>query len=132
MGKAVKLKREDGGGFAGESLGRLVAKLTINTVALLVVEFVVPGFALADLTTAVVAAVAIGVINTFIRPVVQILALPFSILTLGIGAFLVNVGLLWGAAAIVPGFEIDGFLSAVVAAIVLSLVSSFLHKAAKA
>jgi len=129
--KAIKLKRE-GDGRQGESATNLLIKLGINTFVLLVVEYIVPGFVLSDLRVAIVAAIAIGVVNTFIRPVVQIIALPFSILTLGIGAFLVNVGLLWGVAAIVPGFEIDGFVTAAVAAIVLALVSAFLHRAAKA
>jgi len=107
---------------------KLVVGLVINTVALLVVQFIIPGFFISDLTTAIVAAIVIGVINTFIRPIVQIIALPLSLLTLGIAAFVVNVLLLMLAAAIVPGFEIDGFLTAAISSIVLSLVSTFLHK----
>jgi putative membrane protein len=109
----------------------IIGKLIVNIIALLVVEFIIPGFELVSLEATIVAAVVIGVINTFIRPIIQILALPFSIVTLGIAAFLINVGLLMLAAAIVPGFEIDGFLTAAVSSIVLSLVGAFLHKLSK-
>lgn len=105
--------------------------MIVYVVALLVVDYLIPGFRLVSLEATLVAAVVIGVINTFIRPVIQVLALPFSIVTLGIAAFLINVGLLMLAAAIVPGFEIDGFLSAAVASILLALVNAFLHKLAK-
>jgi putative membrane protein len=123
----VELKRQkDGDSDVG--LFNLIGRLVVNIIALLIVAYIIPGFVITNLQTAVVAAIVIGVINTFIRPVLQIIALPFSILTLGIVAFLINVGLLMSAAAIVPGFEIDGFLTAVVSSIALALVSSFLHK----
>lgn len=106
-------------------------RLAVNVFALLVVEYLVPGFILSDLWTAVVAAIVIGIVNTFIKPIIQLIALPFSILTFGITAFLINVFLLWLASRVVPGFEIQSFLTAIVASIVLSLVSWFLHKLAR-
>ena len=109
---------------------KLVGKLIINILALLVVEYLIPGFSLVDTRALIVAAIVIGVVNTFIRPVVQILVLPISIVTLGIFAFFVNVFLLWGISYIVPGFEIDGFMTATIASIVLALVTAFLGKVA--
>ncbi len=106
---------------------RLIVKIAINVFALLVVAYVVPGFALESLSAAIVAAVVIGVVNTFIRPIIQIIALPISLLTFGIAAFLINVGLLWLVSLIVPGFTITSFTTAIIASIVLSLVSWFLH-----
>lgn len=114
-----------------ESLLDLLGRLIINVVALLVVEAVVPGFVLSNLQSATIAAIVIGVTNTFIRPVLQIIALPISILTLGLFAFVINVLLLMGVAAIVPGFEIDGFLTAAISSIALSLTTAFLHKMAE-
>ena len=107
---------------------KILIKLALNTFTLLIVSYLVPGFNFVDLWTAIVAAVVIGIVNTFIKPVLQIVALPISIITFGIAAFLINVFLLWGVSFIVPGFEIESFLSAVIASIVLSLVSMFLHK----
>lgn len=109
---------------------KLIIRLAINVFALLVVEYLVPGFELSGYQAAIVAAIVIGAVNTFIRPILQLIALPISLLTFGISAFLINVFLLWGIAYVVPGFEIVSFLTAVIAAIVLSLVSWFLHKLA--
>ena len=106
---------------------KLIIKLTANIIALYVVDYIIPGFSIADFTSAFVAAVILGVINTFIKPIIQILALPFSIVTLGLFAFLINVGLLYLASLIVPGFEIDGFWTAVMASASLSLISWFFN-----
>lgn len=106
-------------------------RLVINVFALLVVAYVVPGFVLADLWSAVVAAVIIGAVNTFVRPLVQLLALPLTLATLGVFALFINVLLLWTVSLIVPGFEIANFLTAFVASILLTLVSWFLGRLAK-
>ena len=107
---------------------KFLIKLAVNIFALLIVAYLVPGFYFADLWTTVVAAVVIGVVNTFIKPVLQIVALPISIITFGIAAILINVVLLWGVSFVVPGFEIESFMTAVIASIALSLVSLFLNK----
>jgi putative membrane protein len=110
---------------------KLVIRLAINVFALLIVAYLIPGFILADLTSAVVAAVVIGVVNTFIRPLLQLIALPISILTWGLAAFFINVALLYLTSMIVPGFEIANFVTAILASVVLSLVSWFLNKLAR-
>jgi len=107
---------------------KLLIRLVLNVFSLLVVAYLVPGFSFTGLWTTVVAAIVIGVVNTFIKPVLQILFIPLTIVTLGITAFLINVLLLWGVSFIVPGFAIETFLTAVIASIVLSLVSMFLNK----
>lgn len=109
---------------------KLLIRLAINVFALFVVEYLVPGFRLANLSAAIVAAVVIGIVNTFVKPILQLIALPISILTFGISAFLINVLLLWAAASVVPGFAIANFTTAIIASIVLSLTSWFLHKLA--
>ena len=109
---------------------RLIVKLAINVFALFVVAYLVPGFILTGIWPAVVAAIVIGIINTFIRPILQVIALPISILTFGISAIFINVALLYLVSFIVPGFMISNFLTAIVASVVLSLVSWFLHKLA--
>ena len=109
---------------------KLIVRLGINVIALLVVEYLVPGFILSGYAAAFVAAIVIGIVNTFIRPILQLIALPISILTFGISAFLINVALLWLTSMFVPGFEIASFTTAIIASLVLSLVSWFLHKLA--
>lgn len=114
--------------YKQESLFDLLGRLIVNVVALLVVEAIIPGFVLSNLQSAVIASIVIGAVNTFIRPILLIISLPISILTLGLFAFVVNVFLLMGVAAVVPGFEIDGFTTAAISSIVLSLITAFLHK----
>jgi len=106
-------------------------RLAINVFALYVVEYLVPGFQLDNIWAATVAAVVIGIVNTFIRPILQIITLPISIATFGIFALLINVALLYVASLIVPGFEIANFTTAIIASVVLSLVSWFLSRLAK-
>jgi len=108
----------------------LIIRLAINVFALWVVAYLVPGFILSDLRATLVAAVVIGVVNTFIKPIVQLIALPLSMLTFGITAFLINVLLLWATSKFVPGFEIASFTTAIIASIVLSLTSWFLNRLA--
>lgn len=110
---------------------RMIIRLAVNVFALLVVEYLVPGFKLANIQTAVVAAVVIGIVNTLIKPILQFIALPLTIVTLGLTAFLINVGLLYLASRLVPGFYIASFTTAVIASLVLSLVTWFLHKLAR-
>ena len=106
-------------------------KIIINVFTLLIVSYLIPGFLFDTIWAAIVTAIVIGVVNTFIRPIIQILLLPLSIVTLGITAFLINVALLWVVAYIVPGFTINNFLTAVISSIVLTLVSTFLSKLSK-
>jgi putative membrane protein len=109
----------------------LVARLLINVLALWVVDYLVPGMSFASWQALFVSAIVIGIVNTFIKPVLQVIALPITIVTFGIGAILINVLLLWFVSYIVPGFEIDVFLTAVIASLLLSLVSWFLHRLTK-
>lgn len=106
---------------------KLIIRLGINVFALLVVSYLIPGFTFTTVWDAVVAAIVIGVANTFLKPILQIIALPITILTFGITAFLINVFMIWLASMIVPGFQINSFLTAVIASILLSLISWFLH-----
>lgn len=110
---------------------KLIIRLAINVFALLVVEYLVPGFHLASIQAAVVAAVVFGIVNTFIKPIIQLIALPISLITLGLAAFFINVALLYVVAQVVPGFTIDSFWTALIASVVLSLTTWFLHKLAR-
>ena len=110
---------------------KIITRLAINVFALYVVEYIVPGFRLSGVWSATVAAIVIGIANTFIRPFLQIITLPISLVTFGLFALLINVALLYGASLLVPGFEIENFLTAIIASVVLSLVSWFLARLAK-
>ena len=107
---------------------KLLLRLVINVVALFIVEYLVPGFVLTSIQAAIIAAIVIGVVNTFIKPIIQLIALPITMITFGVAAFLINVLLLYLISFIVPGFEITNLIAAIFASIVLSIVSWFLTK----
>lgn len=105
---------------------RLVLTLLLNVLALVITAYIVPGFKVADLTTAIFAAIVIGVINTFIRPVLLFLTAPLNFLTLGLFSFVVNAVVLWLATLVVPGLFLESALSALLAAVVLAVISTVL------
>ena len=104
--------------------------LTILATALglLIVDIVVPGVDISNFPSALLAAIVIGLVNAFIRPILQVLSLPLTFITLGLFSFILNGILLWLASVIVPGFTMNGLLAFILAPIVLSCCSTFLNK----
>lgn len=92
------------------------------TVALLLTAYFVPGFTISSFGAAMIAAVVVGFVNMFIWPVLAILTLPLTIVTFGLFLLVVNGITLKIAAALTPGFDIKGFLPAVIGSIVLAIV----------
>jgi putative membrane protein len=72
-------------------------------------------------------AIVLGVLNVFLKPLLVILTLPVTILTLGLFSFVINIALVYLAAYVVPGFEISGILAALLFGLLVSLISSFLN-----
>ncbi|KAA6440422.1 phage holin family protein [Dyadobacter flavalbus] len=105
---------------------KLLIRLIISTLAIIVAANVVPGVAVAGTMTAVIVAIVLGILNTFLKPVLQILALPITILTLGLFYIVVNVFIIYLASYLVDGFSISGFLSALFFGLVVSIVSGIL------
>lgn len=105
---------------------KLLLRLVISTLAVLVAANLIPGVVVASLTTAVIVAIVLGILNTFLKPVLQILALPITILTLGLFYFVVNVFIIYLATYLVDGFSISNFISALLFGLVVSVVSSIL------
>lgn len=97
-----------------------------TALGLLVVSLIVPGVHIATFSTAIIAAVVIGLINAFIRPILFILSLPLNFLTLGAFTLIINGFCLSLASKFVQGFTIHGFLAFILAPIILSLTSTFL------
>lgn len=78
--------------------------------------------------TAVIAALVLGIVNAIIKPIVHVLAFPITFLTLGLFALIINAGMLYLVAAVVPGFDTVGFLQTVVAAILIAIVTGVAGK----
>jgi putative membrane protein len=104
-------------------LARLIVLWLINSLALLTVAYVLPGIDVADFTTAMIAAVVLGLVNAFIRPVLILLTLPVTLLTLGLFIFVINGLLFWMVGSWLEGFTVAGFWSGFFGAIVYSIIS---------
>ena len=87
----------------------------------------VPGIVVADFGSACFAAFVWGILSLTIRPVLRVLTLPISILTLGLFSFVLNAGLFWAMSFIVPGFSVHGFIPALEGSVILSLAGLVLH-----
>ena len=105
---------------------KLLIRLVISTLAILVAANLVPGVTVESTTTAIIVAIVLGILNTFLKPFLQILALPITILTLGLFYFVVNVFIIYLATYLVSGFYIDDFISALLFGLVVSVVSGIL------
>lgn len=101
---------------------RLVLNWIIVALSLVFLAWLLPGIDVANWGVAFLAGLIIGLINVLIRPLLQLLALPITVLTLGLFAFVINALLFWLAAALVPGFEVDGFLYALIGSLLLTLI----------
>ncbi len=95
----------------------------VSAAVLVLVSYVVPGFTVSSFTAALIAALAIGIINAIVVPLLNLLALPLNILTLGLFSFVVSaVGLLL-ASAFVSGFTIAGFWPALLGAVMIAVIN---------
>ena len=100
-----------------------IIRWVVNALVLMLITYVVPGFLVENFYTALVVALVLALVNAFIRPIVLILTLPVNILTLGLFTLIVNGFMFWIVSSIVKGFTITNFWSAVLAAIIYSLIS---------
>ena len=106
---------------------RLLLVWLINAVALLALPYLMPSITVDSVPTALIVALILGLINTFIRPLLILLTLPATLLTLGLFIFVLNAICFELTAWLVPGFSIDGFRWALIGALVVSIVSWILN-----
>jgi putative membrane protein len=99
----------------------LLVHIALVSLALLLVSEALPGIALDNMYVAVVAAIVLGALHLFVRPVLVLLTLPVTILTLGLFLFVINAALFLAAAALVDGFYVSGFIPALLGALVVSV-----------
>ena len=101
----------------------IILRTIITGLGIWLATYLVPGVSATSTATLIWAAIALGLINAFVRPVLLLLTLPFTIVTLGLFLLILNAGMLNLAGWFVGGFQVVGFWSAVFGAIVVSLVS---------
>jgi putative membrane protein len=102
---------------------RLLLGWVLNAVALLGVAYLLPSIHVSSFGTAMLAALVIGLLNTLVRPILVLLTLPVTLLTLGLFYFVLNGLLFWLAGNLLDGFKVDGFVSAVLGAILYSVIA---------
>lgn len=105
----------------------ILIRIFVTAGALLLIAEFVPGIAIASFGVALLVALLWGIISITLKPLLNLLALPINILTLGLFSFFINALLFWLLAAVVPGFGVAGFIPALEGSLILSLVSMVLH-----
>lgn len=105
----------------------LIIKWLLSALAVIITAYIVPGILIASFWTALWVSLFLGIVNAVIKPFLIFLTLPINILTLGLFTFVINALMVLFTSSIVKGFEVEGFLSALLFSIVLSLVAYVLN-----
>ena len=100
---------------------KLVVRWLLLAAALLLVAYLYPGVSVTSFGAAMIAALVIGVLNTLLRPLLVLLTLPVTVLTLGLFLFVINALMFWAAARVLDGFAVNGFVAALVGSLIYSL-----------
>lgn len=106
----------------------MLIQLIINALAFYITAYLIPGITIGGWQTLIVIAVVWGILTLILRPILVLLTLPINIMTLGLFTFVINAILLLVMSRIVPGFSVAGFGTALLAAVVLTIVNGFLSK----
>ncbi|HET9943553.1 MAG TPA: phage holin family protein [Terriglobia bacterium] len=113
-------------------MANLLLNWLLSTLALVIVTRIVPGFEITSFWSALLASVAVGIVNATIGLILKVITFPLTIVTLGLFWIVINALMLKLAAALVPGFQIVGFLPAFLGAIVLSIINLLFRVTRKA
>ncbi len=100
---------------------KLITRWLLLAAALLLVAHLYPGVTVASFGSALIAAFVLGLFNTLVRPLLVLLTLPVTILTLGLFLFVINALMFWAAASVLEGFGVTGFVAALVGSLLYSL-----------
>jgi putative membrane protein len=92
------------------------------------VAYLYPGVQVQDWLSAAIAALVLGLVNTIVKPILVVLTLPVTILTLGLFLLVLNALLFWGVSEVIKGFHVDGFWAAVIGALLYSIIGWLLSK----
>lgn len=105
-----------------------ILRWILFALAIIFIAWIVPGINIENFWSAMLACVIIAIINAVIKPLIELISMPINILTLGLFSFVINALLFMLAGAITPGLQVDGFLSALLGSILLSLFSLAISK----
>jgi putative membrane protein len=100
---------------------KIVVRWLLLAAALLLVAQVYPGVQVAGFGAALIAALVLGLLNTLVRPLLVLLTLPVTLLTLGLFLFVINALMFWAAASLIDGVRVDGFWAALIGSLIYSV-----------
>lgn len=103
---------------------KIIARIALTALALLIVSHLIPGVIIDGLYPAIIAACILGILNAVVRPILIILTLPITIVTLGLFIFIINASLFYFTASFMSGFVVTSFLSALVGSLIISIISA--------
>ena len=101
---------------------KFILKWLCSALALLAVAYLYSGVVVTSFTGALIAAAVLGVLNTIIRPLLVLLTLPVTVVTLGLFMFVINALMFWAAASLVSGLNVNGFWAALIGSLIYSLL----------
>lgn len=101
---------------------KLLLKWILSAVALMVVAYLYSGVVVASFTSALIAALVLGLLNTIVRPVLVILTLPVTLITLGLFLFVINALMFWSASGLLNGFHVASFTAALIGSLIYSVL----------
>jgi putative membrane protein len=108
---------------------KLILTWLLAACALLLVAYLYPGVQVQSFTAALIAAAVIGLFNAVLRPILVILTLPVTVITLGLFLFVINALLFWAAASVLDGFRVNGFLAALLGSLIYSVLMLLVNTA---
>lgn len=108
---------------------KLIAKWLLSASALLLVAYVYTGVEVRSFGAAMLAALVIGLLNTVVRPVLVVLTLPVTVLTLGLFLFVINALVFWAAAGVLDGFQVRGFIGALIGSLFYTVLGVIIESA---
>lgn len=109
----------------------LLIKWILLALSIMFVAWLIPGITISGFTSALIVVLIMGLVNAFIRPIVELISLPLNVLTLGIFSLIINTLLFLLIARFSPGFQIDGFWNGFFGAILLSFITPLVDKIGK-
>jgi putative membrane protein len=108
---------------------KLLAKWLLSASALVFVTYVYSGVQVTSFSSAMLAALVIGLLNAVVRPVLVVLTLPVTVLTLGLFLFVINAILFWAAAGVLEGFAVRSFIAALVGSLIYTVLGVVIESA---
>ena len=108
---------------------KLIAKWVLSAAALLFVAYLYSGVQVKTFTAALIAALVIGLLNAVVRPILVVLTLPVTLVTLGLFLFVINALMFWAAAGLLDGFYVTGFGAALIGSLLYSLIGLVIDSA---